>query len=239
MPSPDALMIFAAGFGTRMGALTRDRPKPMIEVAGRPLIDHALALAEGAGIARMAVNLHYRPEPLRAHLAGRPGIRLSEERPEILDTGGGLRQALPLLGGAGAVFTLNSDAVWTGPNPLTALAAAWDPARMDALLMLVPAARARGHAGRGDFLADPTGRLVRRDADGPEGLVYTGAQILRTGTLGRVPARAFSLNTVWDAMIAAGRAFGLVHPGGWADVGRPDGIALAEAMLAGAEAADG
>ena len=234
MSRPDSLMIFAAGFGTRMGALTRDRPKPMIDVAGQPLIDHALALGAAAGIGRIVVNLHYKPEALRAHLAGR-GVALSEETPDILDTGGGLRRALPLLG-AGPVFTLNSDAVWTGPNPLARLAAAWAPDRMDALLMLVPAAAARGHAGTGDFLPDAEGRLTRTTGGAGRALVYTGAQIIRTDGLADVADRVFSLNLLWDRMIAEGRLFGLTHPGGWADVGTPEGIPLAEAMLA--EAAD-
>lgn len=230
---PDALMLFAAGFGTRMGALTADRPKPLIPVAGRALIDHALALAAGAGLGRIVVNTHYRAEALARHLAGRPGVVLSHE-PEILETGGGLKAALPRLGGAAAVLTLNSDAVWTGPNPLAALAAAWAqaPGAAAALLMLVPAARATGHIGRGDFALAPDGRIAR---GGP--LVYTGAQAIAAAPVAAHPGRVFSLNAVWDGLIAQGRAFGLVHPGGWCDVGRPEGIAAAEALLA--EAGDG
>ncbi|WP_444667738.1 nucleotidyltransferase family protein [Cereibacter changlensis] len=222
---PDALMLFAAGLGTRMGALTATQPKPMIPVAGRPLIDHALALVEAAGIARTVVNTHYRPEPLRAHLADRR-VTLSHE-PALLETGGGLRKALPLLG-EGPVFTLNSDAVWTGANPLTELRDGWSD-QMDALLLLLPAAEASGHPGAGDFLLDAEGRITR--AQGRPGLVYLGAQILRTDRLAGVAAEAFSLNLLWDAMIAEGRAFGLVHRGGWCDVGRPEGIAEAEALL--------
>ncbi len=229
---PFPLMLFAAGRGTRMGALTADRPKPMIPVAGRPLIDHALTLAEAAGVGRTAVNLHYHGEVLAAHLAGRP-VSLSWERELLLETGGGLRKALPLLGD-GPVLTLNSDAVWTGDNPLQELMDAWDGARMGALLLLLPAAQARGHAGRGDFLMDADGRLRR--AAGAEGLVYLGAQILRTEGLAAIPQEVFSLNLLWDRMIAEGRAFGLVHRGGWCDVGRPEGIAEAEALLAGAGA---
>lgn len=222
---PDALMLFAAGFGTRMGALTADRPKPLIEVAGRPLIDHALALAAEAGIARIVVNTHYRAAQLEAHLAGRPGVLVSRESPDILDTGGGLRAALPLLG-ADPVLTLNSDAVWTGVNPLSRLAAGWNPDRMDALLLLQPRARARGHAGGGDFTLDPTGRLSRGTQ-----AIYTGAQILRTDRLDEFPDRIFSLNLLWNRMLDAGRLYGLMHTGGWCDVGHPDGIAEAEAML--------
>jgi len=222
------LMLFAAGFGTRMGALTADRPKPLIEVAGRALIDHALAIADQAKAAPRVVNLHYLGDRIERHLQGRD-VALSWERAVILDTGGGLRAALPLLG-PGPVMTLNSDAVWTGQNPLLQLAAAWDDAAMDALLLLLPAGQARGHAGRGDFLLDPAGRLAR--AAGAPGAVYLGAQILRTEALHTIPDPVFSLNRVWDGMIGAGRAYGLIHRGGWCDVGHPAGIAEAEALLA-------
>ena len=217
-------MLFAAGLGTRMGALTADRPKPMIPVAGRPLIDHALALVEPMGIARKVVNLHFKPEPLITHLEGR-GIELSLEWPKLLDTGGGLRQALPMLG-PGPVFTLNTDAVWRGPNPLDLLARNWDPARMDALLICVPPEGVIGHKGTGDFLLSEDGRLSR----GP-GHVYGGVQIIKTDGLATIADPVFSLNRLWDRMETAGRLFGLGYPGRWCDVGHPEGIALAEAML--------
>ena len=219
-------MLFAAGKGTRMGDLTRTLPKPMIEVAGRPLIDHALALVQEAGIENLVVNVHYLPDLLRAHLDGLDA-RFSDETGALLETGGGLRKALPLLG-PDPVFTLNSDAVWTGPNPLTTLAATWDPARMDALVLLVPSQQAIGHKGKGDFVMDAEGRL-RRGTD----LVYTGTQIIATDLLADVPEDAFSLNRVWDMMMERGRLFGVTHPGGWCDVGTPDGIVEAEAMLRG------
>lgn len=223
--TPAAAMVFAAGLGTRMGALTADRPKPLIPVAGRPLIDHALALT--VGLDRVVVNTHYHADQLAAHLAGRRVI-LSHE-PELLDTGGGLKAALPLLG-AGPVFTLNSDAVWTGPNPLATLAAGWQ-APMEALLLLVPRARARGRQGPGDFHLGPDGR-IGRGGD----LVYTGAQILRPEGLDAIAARVFSLNLLWDAIAARGGLYGALHPGGWCDVGHPAGLTEAEAMLAGAGA---
>ncbi|MCE6952524.1 nucleotidyltransferase family protein [Cereibacter sphaeroides] len=219
---PDAVMIFAAGFGTRMGALTANRPKPMIEVAGRPLIDHALALADEAGVRRIVANTHYLPDSLHAHLEGRA---LVSHEPEILETGGGLRTALPLLG-EGPVYTLNSDAVWTGANPLAELAAGWREG-MEALLLLLPSAVVG--APRSDFVVDSDGRLAR--AAGQAGHTYLGAQILRTDRLAGVAEAKFSLNLIWDRMIEAGTAFGLVHRGGWCDVGRPEGITAAEAML--------
>jgi MurNAc alpha-1-phosphate uridylyltransferase len=224
MNQPQAAMIFAAGFGTRMGALTRDRPKPLIPVAGRPLIDHALDLAKAAA-PRIVVNTHYHAGMIAAHLAGH-AVALSPEREAILDTGGGLKAALPLLG-PGPVFTLNSDAVWRGENPLFALAAAWDGSRMEGLLLLLDRDRAIGHARPGDFLTDPQGRLSR----GP-GRVYSGAQIIRTDDLAGIDAPAFSLNLLWDRMIARGTLFGLAYTGQWCDVGRPESIPLAEALLA-------
>ena len=226
-PAPPSLMLFAAGLGTRMGALTTSRPKPLIPVAGKPLIDHALALAKAAGVTRIVANTHYLPDQIATHLAPR-GIALSHEAPRILETGGGLRKALPLLGG-NPVLTLNTDAVWTGDNPLTQLLAAWDGTRMDGLLLLLPAAQATGHTGAGDFLMDDAGRLSR--AKGAPGPVYLGAQILRTDDLDDIADEAFSLNLVWDRMIARNRLFGLIHRGGWCDVGHPDGIAQAETLL--------
>ncbi|TDL84697.1 nucleotidyltransferase family protein [Meridianimarinicoccus aquatilis] len=223
--TPEAIMLFAAGFGTRMGALTKDCPKAMIHVGGRPLLDHALALADVAGIQRRVVNTHYLADQVEDHLAGRD-VAISREQPDILETGGGLRAALPLLG-AGPVFTLNTDAIWTGPNPLTALYKAWDPSRMKALLLLVPAERALGHTGPGDFAIGPDGRITRG-----AGYVYTGAQIIDPTGLSLIRQTSFSLNQLWDRMSGDEALYGTVHKGGWCDVGRPEGIAEAEAMLA-------
>ena len=223
--APDTLMLFAAGKGTRMAPLTDVTPKPMIPVAGRPLIDHALTLARAGGVRRVVVNTHHLGDQIADHLAG-TGVAISDESDALLDTGGGLKKALPLLG-PGPVLTMNPDVVWTPPNPVAALRAAWDGARMDALLMLVPVERTRGRLGGGDFALDPRGRILR---GGP--LVYTGTQIVRTDRLAGIAGPAFSLNVLWDLMIAEGRAYGIVHPGRWCDVGRPDCIPLAEAMLA-------
>lgn len=227
LDQPRSLMLFAAGFGTRMGALTADRPKPLIEVAGRPLIDHALDLADAARIGRVVVNLHYRGEQLAAHLAGR-GVALSWERERILETGGGLKAALPLLG-PGPVLILNSDGVWTGANPLEELLAAWDGARMGALLLLLPVAAARGRDGRGDFALDGEGRISR--GAGGEDQLYVGASVMDPAALEGISDEVFSLNLAWNRLIAEGRAYGVVHRGGWCDVGHPAGIAEAEAML--------
>ncbi|MCB6177905.1 nucleotidyltransferase family protein [Rhodobacter sp. Har01] len=222
------LMLFAAGFGTRMRALTVARPKPLIPVNGRPLLDRALDLAEAAGCAPVVVNVHYLGGQIVDHLAGRAGVEISDERDEILDTGGGLRAALPMLGG-GPVMTLNPDAVWRGANPLHLLRRAWDPARMDALLMVKDRVAVHGRIGRADFAVDATGRITR--AADETGVVYLGAQILRTEGLAEIPEQVFSLNRLWDGMIAAGRAFALPYPGDWCDVGSPEGLAQAEALL--------
>lgn len=223
-------MVFAAGFGTRMGALTKDRPKPLIKVAGRPLIDHALELGVGVGAAPVVVNLHYLGDQLAGHLHGRETIRLSRERDIILDTGGGLRAALPLLGGAETVMTLNSDAVWNGPNPLTLLQENWDPQRMDALLLLAPLPQTLGRQGGGDFALAADGTIARAKGD-PLAQVYLGAQIIKTAGLSEFPEQVFSLNRLWDMAIAKGRAKGVTYPGRWCDVGHPGGILEAEAML--------
>ncbi len=216
-------MLFAAGFGTRMRPLTDTRPKPLVEVAGRPLIDHALDLADGVA-AKTVANLHYRANQLEAHL-GPKGVATIIETPQILDTGGGLRNALPLLG-YGPVMTLNTDAIWTGVNPLAALTDAFDPGRMDALLMLIAPDAALGHRGDGDFTLDADGRITRG-----AGYIYGGAQILKTDSLAGIAEGVFSLNLVWDRMIEAGRLFGIVHDGRWCDVGRPESIPLAETLL--------
>jgi N-acetyl-alpha-D-muramate 1-phosphate uridylyltransferase len=227
--APYPLLIFAAGFGTRMGKLTADRPKPLIPVAGKALIDHALEVASAAGIVRPVVNLHYRADQIVAHLRGRD-VAFSHERDQILETGGGLKAALPLLG-PGPVMTLNSDVIWTGQNPLTQLAMAWDSARMDALLLLLPVEKATGHGATSDFRLAPDGRLGR--ANGARGHVYVGASMINPDCLAGMRDRAFSLNLAWDRIIATGRAHGTVHQGGWYDIGTAAGIAVAEALLHG------
>lgn len=217
-------MIFAAGFGTRMRPLTNDRPKPLIPVAGRPLIDHALGYVAGAGIKRIVANTHYRGEQLQAHL-GPKGVLIADESNEILDTGGGLKAALPLLD-SDPVFTLNPDVLWLGPNPLTVLRQSWDAAEMDVLLLCTPLARTHGRAGGGDFAQDATGQITR-----PGDLVYGGAQIVKTDLLRQLPDRVFSMNVIWDQMNAAGRLRLVEYPGEWCDVGTPEGIPLAERLL--------
>ena len=234
MAAPRTAMILAAGFGTRMRPLTEARPKPLIPVAGRALIDHALDRAEAAGVTRAVVNLHDRGGMIRAHLADRaaPEIVFSEEQPEILDTGGGVALAAQRgLLGAAPVIVMNADAIWTGGDPLAALSAAWEPETMAACLLLVPRSRARAYTRPGDFRLED-GRPVRRGAAAEAPCVYTGAQILDPAVLADAPEGAFSMNLVWDRLLAEGRLGAAVHPGGWVDVGTPAGIAEAEAALA-------
>ena len=227
--NPSTLMLFAAGLGTRMGVFTADVPKPLLKVAGETLIDRAIKIADQANIARKVVNLHYRGDQIASHLAARKDITLSWERETILETGGGLRAALPMLG-AGPVYTLNPDVVWAGPNPLVHLRAAWDAKKMDGLLLLLPIGAVKGRNGRADFLLASDDRISRAGQTGQH--LYLGAQIIQTEGLHLIPEPVFSLNRLWDQMIAKGRAFGVVYPGAWCDVGTPQGLADAAAMLA-------
>jgi MurNAc alpha-1-phosphate uridylyltransferase len=219
------VILFSAGFGTRMKHLTADRPKPMVQVAGRPLIDHALAVAHEIAPPVIVANLHYLPEILQAHLTPK-GVKTVIESPDILETGGGLRNALPLLGN-GPIITMNTDAIWHGLNPLKLLLDAWEPERMDALLMGVPPKNALEHEGNGDFTIDGDGRLTRG-----AGVVYGGVQIIKTDMLADVSESSFSLNLIWDKMLAQGTLHGMRYCGSWCDVGHPDGVKTAEKLLA-------
>ena len=210
-----------------MKPLTDTLPKPLIEVAGKPLIDHALALLDG--VSTVVVNTHYRAEQLEAHLKGRDVICLREE-PEVLETGGGLKNALSVLG-EGPVLTLNSDVIFAGHNPVVALQKAWNADQMDALLTLIPVEKTVEYSGVGDFFLND-GLIERRGARPAAPYVYGSVQIIKTELLKNVTESAFSLNVIWDQMIAQGRAYGLPYDGRWVDVGRPEGIAVAEGILA-------
>jgi Nucleoside-diphosphate-sugar pyrophosphorylase involved in lipopolysaccharide biosynthesis/translation initiation factor 2B, gamma/epsilon subunits (eIF-2Bgamma/eIF-2Bepsilon) len=216
-------MIFCAGRGTRMKELTIDRPKPLIEVAGRPLVDHALEQLEG--VHHRVANLHYLPEQLEKHL-GNAGVETIHEE-ELLETGGGLKNALPLFR-EDAIFTMNTDAVWQGPRASEVLAAHWQPDKMDVLLLVVPQSRTHGHLGQGDFDLSQDGQLRRGTQT-----VYTGVQILKTGPVSAIEDRHFSLNRVWEGLFEAGRIYGVEYEGHWCDVGHPDSIAIAEKLLKG------
>lgn len=240
-PDPDAsvpatAMVMAAGLGKRMRPLTATRPKPLIEVAGRALIDHVLDRLKAAGVGKAVINVHYLAGALQAHLKNRTeGIEIivSDERKQLLETGGGLKHALPLID-ADPFLVVNSDNLWIdGPvDALRLLASAWDEARMDALLLLVPHARANCHHGRGDFHMSSAGALRRRRSNGVAPFVYTGIQMVSKRLFdGDLPDGPFSTNILWDRAIAAGRCFGAVHQGLWFDIGRPENIAMTEAIL--------
>jgi len=234
---PEAAMVLAAGLGKRMRPLTATRPKPLVEVAGRPLIDHALARLEAAGVRKAVVNVHYLAEQLEGHLARRRGaleIAISDERAQLLETGGGLVHALPQLD-ADPFLVVNSDNLWIdGPiDSLRLLASHWDDKRMDALLLLVPLARAHCHLGAGDFHMDAAGKLRRRKANSVAPFVFTGVQMVSKRLLaGDLPAGPFSTNILWNRAIEAGRLYGTVHQGLWFDVGHPESIRRTEDILA-------
>ena len=233
---PEVAMVLAAGLGKRMRPLTATRPKPLIEVAGRSLIDHALERLRAAGVRKAVVNVHYLGDAVEAHLKSRVKgleIAVSDERERLLETGGGLVKALPLID-ADPFLVVNSDNLWIdGPvDALKLLAANWDEVRMDALLLLVPLARAHCHSGRGDFHMDAAGALSRRRPRGVAPFVFTGIQMVsRRLFAGELPDGPFSANLLWDRAIAAGRCFGAVHQGLWFDVGRPESIRKAEEIL--------
>ena len=232
----DTAMLMAAGLGKRMRPLTATRPKPLVKVAGQPLMDHALDRLEAGGIRKVVVNVHYLADTVEAHLRARKGgteFLISDERAKLLETGGGLVHARPLLGDKPFVCA-NSDNLWIdGPQDTLALMQRhWDADRMDALLLLVPLARANCHNGPGDFHMDANGRLTRRKSAHVAPFVFTGVQILSPSLLVDPPADVFSTNIFWSRAIAAGRLYGMSHQGLWFDVGTPQAIPVVEAMLA-------
>ncbi|MBK5263728.1 MAG: nucleotidyltransferase family protein [Alphaproteobacteria bacterium] len=230
-------MLMAAGLGKRMRPLTATRPKPLVKVAGKPLIDHALARLEAGGIERTVVNVHYLPDTLIAHVRARKSpmeILISDEREKLLETGGGLVKAQPLLGDA-PFLCVNSDNIWIdGPqDSIAMLGCHWDDDKMDALLLLVPHARAHCHRGPGDFHMDDTGRLTRRRVGRLAPFVFTGVQLVSPRLLRDPPTDAFSTNFFWSRAIEEGRLYGVSHGGLWFDVGSPAAIPVAEAIIAG------
>jgi MurNAc alpha-1-phosphate uridylyltransferase len=231
---PSIAMVLAAGLGTRMRPLTDQLPKPLIKVAGKALIDHALDRFAAAGVTRAVVNVHYRADQMEAHLADRraPQIVISDERALLLETGGGLKKARPHLGRA-PIFCTNTDAILVdgaGGEPCAALANAWRDDAMDALLLLAPIGLASGYDGAGDFDLGGDGGLDWR-AGKTAPFVYTGLQIIRPSLLDGAPDGPFSLRVLWDKARAKGRMKGIVHEGPWMHVGDPAGLALAEAFF--------
>ena len=232
---PKTAMVLAAGLGKRMRPLTASRPKPLIEVAGQALLDHVLDKLCAAGVERVVVNVHYLADAVEAHLAKNPDgldIAISDERGLLLETGGGMVKAAPLID-VDPFLVVNSDNLWVdGPaDTLKLLASHWDGSRMDALLLLVPHARAQNHGGRGDFHMDRHGRLRRRNPSHVAPFVYTGIQMVSKRLLDGAPEGPFSTNVLWDKAIEEGRCFGAVHQGLWFDVGTPQSIKATELIL--------
>ncbi len=234
-PVPDTAMVMAAGLGKRMRPLTATRPKPLVEVAGKALVDHVLDRLRAAGVGKVVVNVHYLPDALEAHLTARAAdfdLKFSDERKQLLETGGGMIQAEPLIG-ADPFLVINSDNYWIdGPSDtLQLLASLWREADMDALLLLVPQARAGNHRGQGDFHMNADGRLSRRGKGKVAPFVFTGIQMVSKRLLRDAPEGPFSTNILWDRAIEEGRCFGAVHQGLWFDVGNPAAIKATERAL--------
>lgn len=232
---PHTAMVMAAGLGKRMRPLTATKPKPLIEIGGKTLLDHVLGKLRTAGVKKVVVNVHYLADAVEAHLASRPhglDVAISDERALLMETGGGMVQAEHLID-SDPFLAVNSDNLWIdGPaDTLKLLASHWDDAKMDALLLLVPLARAENHKGIGDFHMDRTGRLRRRNRSHVAPFVFTGVQMVSKRLLRDAPEGPFSTNVLWDRAIEEDRCFGAVHQGLWFDVGTPKSIPMTEAAL--------
>lgn len=231
----DTAMILAAGLGKRMRPLTASQPKPMVRVAGKPLIDHALDRLAEAGVAKAVVNVHYLADALEAHVLARqnPKVSVSDERDLLLETGGGMVKALPQL--PDPFFALNADNIWLdGPkNAFHDLSRRWNPDEMDALLLVVPHARAMNFSGPGDFHMDALGRLSRRRAGRIAPFIYTGIQLVSHRLMRDAPEGPFSTNILWNRAMEEGRLYGISFTGLWFEVGTPQMIRPTEEALTG------
>jgi MurNAc alpha-1-phosphate uridylyltransferase len=232
---PDTAFVLAAGLGKRMRPLTASRPKPLVEVAGKALIDHVLDRLRAAGVGKIVVNVHYLADALEAHLKARAkdfDVSVSDERGQLMETGGGMILAQHMIE-ADPFLVINSDNYWIdGPaDTLHLLASLWREKDMDALLLLVPQARAGNHGGQGDFHMKSDGRLIRREKGKVAPFVFTGIQMVSKRLLRDAPEGPFSTNLLWDRAIADGRCFGAVHQGLWFDVGNPAAIKATERAL--------
>lgn len=231
---PHTACLLAAGLGTRMRPLTDILPKPLIEVSGKALIDHFLDALVDAGVSRAVVNVHWLADLLEDHLAKRSDIEIviSDEREELLETGGGLAKARPLLGDD-PIFVVNTDAMWApcDGKPLKALAEAFEPARMDELLLLADTQRCLGFRSHGDFFRDESGALTRRGTAERAPWAYAGTRILDPKSYDGQPIEKFSANRLWDPMLAAGRLHGLPLDAFWLHVGDPEALADANMWM--------
>ena len=236
----NSAMVLCAGLGTRMAAPAKNAlPKPLVQLQGKALVDHVLDRLAATGIERAVVNVHYKADLIEKHLRARtaPRIEISDERAALLDTGGGVRKALPRLG-ADAFVVHNADSVWiegVGSN-LARLSAAWDGTAMDCLLLLALSSTSHGYQGRGDFALESDGRIRRKRVEQEiVPFAFTGVSIAHPRLLDDTPEGAFSLNRVWSRAIAAGRAHGVRMDGVWMHVGTPAALSEAEQCLSGAQ----
>ena len=232
---PTTAFVLAAGLGTRMRPLTDTLPKPLVPLAGRPMIDHVLDRLQNSGITKAVVNVHYMAEQIGAHVIKRaaPRVVVSDERDALLETGGGVVRALPLIGDAPFVIH-NSDSVWieNGTPNITRLLDAWNETRMDSIMLLAPTSTSFGYDGRGDFHMADDGQLRRRTGTGTAPYVFAGVSIIHPCMFKGEAERPFSLNRVWDRSIAAGRLFGITLNGTWMHVGTPEALDDANALIA-------
>jgi N-acetyl-alpha-D-muramate 1-phosphate uridylyltransferase len=228
---PTKAMVLAAGLGLRMRPLTDHMPKPLVQVAGRALLDHALDKLGRAGVSEAVVNVHYLPDQIIDHVATRatPRVIISDERDEVLDTGGGVVKALPLLG-HDPFFHVNADTLWIdGVRPnLARMADAFDPERMDILLLMAPTTSSIGYGGRGDYAMLPDGALRKRKEHQVVPFVYAGVAIMSPSQFADAPSGKFSLTRMFDRANEQERLFGLRLDGVWMHVGTPDAVHAAE-----------
>lgn len=228
-------MVLAAGLGLRMRPVSETRPKPLVTIAGRTMLDHVLDRLIEAGVERIVVNIHYRPEMIREVLARRREVEIviSDETDKLLDTGGGIAKALAHFEGE-PFFTHNADSLWTEGmgRTLAHMKARFDPERMEALMLMASTVSSLGYFGRGDFMMGEDGRLTRRDEARVAPFVWAGVQVVHPRLFKDCPKSAFSTNLLWNRAIEAGRLFGIRHDGVWMHVGCPEGLRQAEAFLA-------
>lgn len=233
--TPTRGMVLAAGLGTRMRPLTNDRPKSLIEVAGRTLLDHAIDRFVAAGVKMVVVNAHYKGEMIIAHLKSRKDveIRIQDERDLLLDTGGALKRALPNFGDE-PFWTYNSDSIWVESlaSNLGRMTALWDDAAMDCLMLMAPTFNSLGFDGKGDFTMDSNGRLKRREPQRVAPFAWPGVQMIHPRLVRRGPDGVFSTNKLWDIAIEEGRLFGMRLEGKWMHIGTPEAKADADAFMA-------
>ncbi len=231
---PTTAMVLAAGLGTRMRPLTDTTAKPLLEVAGRKLMDYLLDALVAAGVQRCVVNVHWCADQVEAHLSARKDVEIliSDERSELLETGGGLARARPLLGEA-PVFVVNTDAFWGrgDPAPLLELARGFQPAQMDELLLLADTGRCLGYKGAGDFLRSEAGVLTRRGDAPCAPYAYAGVRILKPQLYDAAPVEPFSANQIWNTLLPRGRVYGAPLEDFWLHVGDPQALKDAEMWI--------